>query len=307
MHEKILLSSFTVKAETRSIDKFSKRFLSLIRFVFSTIFIQNYDITSVSPIIQDISKFINLYKNSFGHLSSFTSRVPHWKTQAAPIVDVISESIVSHFSSFLSCVLTEQWVNFTAAYVTFENTSPSLSLSLHDPTAMILHHFDLYTQQPYRGYDDLTMMSSSHWRHHHSLTWPLRTTSFLYSLAPSLSSSRSSSRPSQLLRALYLFRKLNGRVLSHSCGYSFRQRAWPSFQNIRISRISRDTVDSQFLKGIPSCYRSTRSSLSILDEISRLFSDIDFSSLSFSNIISFFIYFFLFLFIGLLGIGRDRK
>lgn len=129
MHEKILLSSFTVKAETRSIDKFSKRFLSLIRFVFSTIFIQNYDITSVSPIIQDISKFINLCKNSFGHLSSFTSRVPHWKTQAAPIVDVISESIVSHFSSFLSCVLTEQWVNFTAAYVTFENTSPSLSLS----------------------------------------------------------------------------------------------------------------------------------------------------------------------------------
>lgn len=237
MHEKILLSSFTVKAETRSIDKFSKQFLSLIRFLFSTIFIQNYDITSVSPIIQDISKFINLYKNSFGHLSSFTSRVPHWKTQTAPIVDVIPESIVSHFSSFLSCVLTEQWVNFTAAYVTFENTSPSLSLSLHDPTAMILHHFDLYTQQPYRGYDDLTMMSSSHWRHHHSLTWPLRTTSFLYSLAPSLSSSRSSSRPSQLLRALYLFRKLNGRVLSHSCGYSFRQRAWPSFQNIRISRI----------------------------------------------------------------------
>lgn len=130
MHEKILLSSFTVKAETRSIDEFSKQFLSLIRFLFSTIFIQNYDITSVSPIIQDISKFINLYKNSFGHLSSFTSRVPHWKTQAAPIVDVISESIVSHFSSFLSCVLTEQWVNFTAAYVTFENTSPSLSLSM---------------------------------------------------------------------------------------------------------------------------------------------------------------------------------
>lgn len=56
---------------------------------------------------------------------------------------------------------------------------------------------------------------------------------------PSLSYSRSSSsRPSQLLRALYLFRKLNGRVLSHSCGYSFRQRAWPSFRDIRTSRIS---------------------------------------------------------------------
>lgn len=181
----------------------------------------------------------------------------------------------------------------------------SLSLSLYDPTAMILHHFDLYTQQPYRGYDDLTMMSSSHWRHHHSLTWPLRTTSFLYSLAPSLSSSRSSSRPSRLLRSLYLFRKLNGRVLSHSCGYSFRQRAWPSFRDIRISRISSDTIDSQFLKGsfllpfdsIISFY-SRWNFLGYFDA-----SDIDFSS-PFSNIISFFFFLFLFLFIGLLVLSE---
>lgn len=41
--------------------------------------------------LSKISKFINLYKNSSGHLSSFTIRVPHWKTQAAPIVDVIPE------------------------------------------------------------------------------------------------------------------------------------------------------------------------------------------------------------------------
>lgn len=305
--QKILLSFFTVKhgqsinfSETKNFfalfDSYSRQYLFKIMTL------------RVFPQLSKISKFINLYKNSSGHLSSFHQRcAPLENTSGSHSGCVIPESIVSHFSSFLSCVLTGQWVNFTAAYVTFENTSPFLSLSLYDPTAMILHHFDLYTQQPYRGYDDLTMMSSSHWRHHHSLTWPLRTTSFLYSLAPSLSSSRSSSRPSRLLRSLYLFRKLNGRVLSHSCGYSFRQRAWPSFRDIRISRISSDTIDSQFLKGsflLPFdsiiFFYSRWNFLGYFDA-----SDIDFSS-PFSNIISFFFFLFLFLLV-FVSIERDRK
>lgn len=121
---------------------------------------------------------------------------------------------------------------------------------------------------------------------------------------PSLfSSSRSSSsRPSQLLRALYLFRKLNGRVLSHSCGYSFRQRAWPSFRDIRTSRISDRFAILERIERILLAYRSTRSSLSLY-KISRLFrhfSSVHFSS-PFSNII-FFLFFFLF--IGLLVLGN---
>lgn len=139
----------------------------------------------VFPQLSKISKFINLYIRTkapaiFHRFTNLLENTSGFHSGCA-----IPESIVSHFSSFLSCVLTRQWVNFTAAYVTFENTSPFLSLSLYDPTAMILL-FDLYTQQPYRGYDDLTMMSSSHWRHHHSLTWPLRTTSFLYIPLPLL-------------------------------------------------------------------------------------------------------------------------
>lgn len=161
--QKILLSFFTVKhgqsinfSETKNFfplfDSYSRQYLFKIMML------------RVFPQLSKISKFINLYKNSSGHLSSFHQRcAPLENTSGSHSGCVIPESIVSHFSSFLSCVLTGQWVNFTAAYVTFENTSPflSLSLSLYDPTAMILHHFDLYTQQPYRGYDDLTMMSSS--------------------------------------------------------------------------------------------------------------------------------------------------
>lgn len=99
----------------------------------------------------------------------------------------------------------------------------------------------------------------------------------------------------------------NGRVLSHSCGYSFGQRAWPSFRDIRISRINRvDTIDSQFLKG-SVCYRSTRSSLSILDEISRLFGHFWYWFF-FSFFKYYFFFFFLsFLFTGLLVLGEIGK
>lgn len=76
----------------QSINFSQKISLPFIRFVFSTISIQNYNTTNVIPtLLSKISKFINLYKNSSDHLSSFTIRVPHWKTQAAPIVDVIPE------------------------------------------------------------------------------------------------------------------------------------------------------------------------------------------------------------------------
>lgn len=109
--------------------------------------------------------------------------------------------------------------------------------------------FDPYNRQPYRGYDDLSMMSSARWRHQHSLTWPLRTTSFLspFKATPFLVPPPFAKPPT-----VCLFPKLNGRVLSHSCGYSFDQRAWPSFRDIRtvVSGISRDTLDPRLMKEI---------------------------------------------------------
>lgn len=79
------------------------------------------------------------------------------------------------------------------------------------------------------------------------LTWPLRTTSFLSSFPAHHPST--TSPPYAGFTESCLFPKLNGRVLSHSRGYSFGQRAWPTFLNIcRIvrRRMSQDnTVDSR--------------------------------------------------------------
>lgn len=126
--QKILLSSFTVKHGQSINFSETKNFFPLFdsrQYLFKIMTLR------VFPQLSKISKFINLYKNSSGHLSSFHQRcAPLENTSGSHSGCVIPESIVSHFSSFLSCVLTGQWVNFTAAYVTFENTSPFLSLSL---------------------------------------------------------------------------------------------------------------------------------------------------------------------------------
>ena len=126
--QKILLSFFTVKHGQSINFSETKNFFPLFdsrQYLFKIMTLR------VFPQLSKISKFINLYKNSSGHLSSFHQRcAPLENTSGSHSGCVIPESIVSHFSSFLSCVLTGQWVNFTAAYVTFENTSPFLSLSL---------------------------------------------------------------------------------------------------------------------------------------------------------------------------------
>lgn len=236
MDEKILLSSFTVKPETRPIDKFflndffPSTFDSYSRqYIYSKLW--------VFPQLSKISKFINLYIRTKAPaiFHRFTNLLEN--TSGSHSGCAIPESIVSHFSSFLSCVLTRQWVNFTAAYMTFENTSPFLSLSL----SMIQQLWS--SSLTYIPSSLIGVMTISRWCHRPTdvTTTPLRDhwEQPRFYIFPSLSYSRSSSsRPSQLLRALYLFRKLNGRVLSHSCGYSFRQRAWPSFRDIRTSRIS---------------------------------------------------------------------
>lgn len=126
--QKILLSFFTVKHGQSINFSETKNFFPLFdsrQYLFKIMTLR------VFPQLSKISKFINLYKNSSGHLSSFHQRcAPLENTSGSHSGCVIPESIVSHFSSFLSCVLTGQWVNFTAAYVTFENTSTFLSLSL---------------------------------------------------------------------------------------------------------------------------------------------------------------------------------
>lgn len=140
--------------------------------------------------------------------------------------------------------LTRQWVNFTTAYVTFENTSSSLPPT--NPYPFLLSLWPIYPAALsglWRPHDDVIGPLTSPAL---CLTWPLRTTSFLSS-----SPARRPSTTSPVSQSC-LFPKLNGRVLSHSHGYSFGQRAWPTFRNIRRivrRRISQDnTVDSRSLR-----------------------------------------------------------
>ena len=187
---------------------------------------------------------------------TFLSLTSHVRGRKRKKKDIDKEDIVmvvdGHFFFWFQAErLTRQWVNFTTAYVTFENTSSSLPQRIQRPYPFLLSLWPIYPAALsglWRPHDDVIGPLTSPAR---CLTWPLREQPRFY--LPSLLSSPLQRRHPTRVSQSCLFPKLNGRVLSHSCGYSFGQRAWPTFRNIcRIvrRRISQDnTVDSRSPSG----------------------------------------------------------